>query len=339
MNGTRSHRASALLLLAAIGCGSPLHTVTTFAGTGVEGDHDGPLLEATFSCPRGLALRPNGNLVIADYGNRRIREVQGGMVTEALDATFLLAAGGEGPSALAVNAKGQVAFVDGTLSAIFITSLEDESKDDGWGDFFDLEFEAFAGSLSSGHRDGSGLDAGFVRPTELAFDASDNLLVVDTGDHAIRRITPSGDVTTVWEVSPPAAPVALALLPDNGIIFEDSETAIRRLANGAIETIAPQLLDAGTVERFSSPNLSSLAVDPESGSIYVTLRYTVFRVDLDGGIVPIAGQEPPPGGGGGFRDGAADSALFASLAGIVVLPDGGGLLVADCGNNRIRLIR
>ncbi|MEJ6005131.1 NHL repeat-containing protein [Paucibacter sp. AS339] len=48
-----------------------------------------------------------------------------------------------------------------------------------------------------GFRDGLGAAAAFNTPSGLALDASGNLYVADTGNHAIRRISPRGEVTTL----------------------------------------------------------------------------------------------------------------------------------------------
>ena len=52
-------------------------TIATVAGTGKHGfaGDDGPAVEAAFRFPTGLAFDAAGNLLIADSGNCRIREM------------------------------------------------------------------------------------------------------------------------------------------------------------------------------------------------------------------------------------------------------------------------
>ena len=51
-------------------------TVSTLAGDGRRGCHDGPGSSATFSVPAGLAVSSDGRSVfVADYGNHLIRQV------------------------------------------------------------------------------------------------------------------------------------------------------------------------------------------------------------------------------------------------------------------------
>jgi len=56
-----------------------------------------------------------------------------------------------------------------------------------------------AGSGQKGYEDGQGTAARFYLPTALSLDGAGNLYVADTGNHAIRKITPGGTVSTVYK--------------------------------------------------------------------------------------------------------------------------------------------
>lgn len=58
------------------------------------------------------------------------------------------------------------------------------------------EMRILAGSGKKGFQNGQGEAASFNVPTALSLDQADNLYVADTANHAIRKITPSGEVTT-----------------------------------------------------------------------------------------------------------------------------------------------
>ena len=53
-----------------------------------------------------------------------------------------------------------------------------------------------AGS-DQGYADGSGPSASFNTPSALAIDSTGNIIVADTGNNAVRRVTPQGDVSTI----------------------------------------------------------------------------------------------------------------------------------------------
>jgi sugar lactone lactonase YvrE len=54
---------------------TPEGVVTTLAGNGKPGDTDGPLAEAQFRAPEGVAVDSQGNVYVADTGNQRIRKI------------------------------------------------------------------------------------------------------------------------------------------------------------------------------------------------------------------------------------------------------------------------
>lgn len=108
------------------------------------------------------------------------------------------------------------------------------------------ELDVFAGTEgTSGYVDGTPLTAKFNRPRGLVIDSVGDLIIADTDNHCIRRISMStGYVSTmagqpgrtgltngIAEISRFNKPIALAITPDDIIYIGDSENyAIRRLA-------------------------------------------------------------------------------------------------------------
>ncbi|MBC7426281.1 MAG: hypothetical protein H7321_07070, partial [Bacteroidia bacterium] len=82
--------------------------VTTIAGThGTSGNKDGTGIAATFMNPRGLYLESSTSLLVADYGNQRIRRIN--LTTNAV--TTVISSGLDGPSDLCV-VNGQMYITD-----------------------------------------------------------------------------------------------------------------------------------------------------------------------------------------------------------------------------------
>lgn len=56
-----------------------------------------------------------------------------------------------------------------------------------------------AGNGTAGYQDGQGSNASFSTPTAISLDAAGNLYIADMGNHAIRKITPEGLVSTFYK--------------------------------------------------------------------------------------------------------------------------------------------
>lgn len=133
-----------------------------------------------------------------------------------------------------------------------------------------------------GFQDGQGASARFNTPSALAVDAHDNLYVADTGNNAIRRVTPDGTVTT------------LAGGGDAGYMDARARDA-----------------------RFNAP--VGVAVDSE-GQVYVADTYNdrIRKVTKEGEVTTVAGGGDLPGN----SDGPAMSAGFDTPCGVTIAPTG-----------------
>ncbi len=161
----------------------------------------------------------------------------------------------------------------------------------------------YAGTGTAGHTGDGGpaVSAELSDPTGLAFDASDNLYVADTGNKVVREITRDGTITTI------AGTGASGNTGDGGL---------------------------ATAATFKSPQ--GVAVDP-AGNIYVadTNGNRVRQFTVGGNIAAFAGT-----GASGFSGdgGPAVAATLNSPIGLTIDPATSNLYIADFSNNRVRLV-
>ena len=175
---------------------TPSGAVTVFAGTaGASGSTNGAGSVARFSTPLGIAIDASNNLYVADYGNRVIRKITPAGSVSTFAGT--VGAGGstdgtgsaarfESPSGVAVASTGLLYVTDFGAHTVRKVDLSTAAV------------TTLAGSaMNSGNANGIGTAARFNGPRGPAVDASGNVFIADFFNHTIRRITPTGEVTTV----------------------------------------------------------------------------------------------------------------------------------------------
>jgi sugar lactone lactonase YvrE len=149
-----------------------------------------------------------------------------------------------------------------------------------------------------GSADGVGNAARFAYPMGVAVDSAGNVYVADSGNSTIRKVTPTGVVTTL---------AGLAVTPG---------------ANDGTNSAA----------RFFKPQ--GVAVD-SAGNLYVadTLNNTIRKVTTAGVVTTLAGLAGTPG----TNDGTGSAARFFKPQGVAV-DSAGNVYVADSANDTIREI-
>ncbi len=184
-----------------------------------------------------------------------------------------------------------------TLLGCFVAwSLWHSGESNAWSQ--DFAFGTLAGNAGYGDADGYTNKARFYFPQGIVADGAGNIYVADTENSALRRIDPSGLVST--------------LAGDAG-------------NPGAVD-------GAGASALFNLPQ--GVAADG-SGNIYVadTANSLIRRVTLSGMVSTVAGKP----GVSGSSDGTNSDASFR-LPGAVAVDTGGVLYIADTFNNNIRMI-
>ena len=203
------------------------------------------------------------------------------------------------------------------------------------------------------HADGIGSAARFDWPMGLAVGVDGTLYVTDTYQHTIRRITPTGVVTTL--AGSPALsgsqdglgaaarfnhPVGLAVA-GNGLLYvaDIDNHLIRSITpEGLVRTVAGAAGSKGSADgpaataRFNSPY--GVVLGP-AGELYVadTYNQTIRKLTPAGDVSTLAGLA----GQKGYVDGPATQARFSHPSGIAIGPDG-TLYVADDDNQVVRQI-
>jgi len=81
---------------------------------------------------------------------------------------------------------------------------------------------AVAGTLAPGVADGAGTAARFDQPMGVAVDSAANLYVADYGNRSLRKISPTGTVTTLLHAPAGFAPTAVAVHGDAVYLLEES---------------------------------------------------------------------------------------------------------------------
>ena len=171
-----------------------------FSGSAPTGSVDGAASVAEFNLPGGIAVDGSGTIYVADTENDTIREISptgqvttlagtggsfGGLGLQGSTDATGTAARFYFPNGLALDNSGNIYVADTfnhtirkITSAGVVTTL--------------------AGTAGvSGHADGTGAAASFNYPTGIGVDGGGNIFVCEEGNQTVRKITPTGVVTTI----------------------------------------------------------------------------------------------------------------------------------------------
>ncbi|MBV8727472.1 MAG: hypothetical protein JO233_06780 [Candidatus Eremiobacteraeota bacterium] len=333
--------------------------VATLAGSGAWGAANGSARAASFMMPAGVAFDRSGDLFITDAQAQQIRELSpdgavrtlAGAVTNATSG--LTAHGGyrdggaavarfNHPLGIAADRSGNLYVADTLNHCIRKVTREGVVS-------------TYAGSTESGYVNGSRLQARFRQPEGIAVDRGGNVYVADVAT-ALRKISPSGDVTTIERQT-----------TDNN---EALSVAVYDTESGPLLYVAERfglsiLHPDGTLERFPGGDdydvtfpavpknvlriiqarrpigfpTAVAAIDDHTVAFTDARTNTVRILETVHGTLRIVGGasiEDASGDTGGFRDGDSSRSLFDAPLGIATRA--AEIVVADSGNRRIRSI-
>lgn len=332
---------------------TPKGDVTTVSGKPaiLGGQTNGLLKNASFDDLTDVTLGPDGRFYIADGGNALIRvmdntrvQTLAGRSPGVLPNKFVggktLCARIRQPVKAARDSQGRVYFADRANNVIY------RILSNGY-------LEVFAGTGARSFANGNRLEAQFNEPSGLAFDSLGNLYVADTGNHIIRLIAPSGNVTTLAGIArQPGSndndtrlkvrfhrPNGVALDSQGNLYIADSSNhCIRKLVTQTnnVKVWAGTCLQLGSSNGKPGTgklyNPVDLAFGPQ-GMLYISdfSNHRIRVADSSGVLSDVAGSRR------GFKDGKGNQAQFDTPRAIRFTSKG-QLLVADPYNFRIRVI-
>ncbi|HSD84645.1 MAG TPA: hypothetical protein VLG46_12335, partial [Anaerolineae bacterium] len=345
--------------------------IKTVAGTGQPGSAgDGSLaLNAQLWTPQGVSVGPDGNLYIADLGNNRVRRINasGIITTVAGGGVFTPNLGDGGPATQALLASPQdiVVAPDGSfyVSTTSNGGMHDRiRKIDPHG-----VISTWAGTGTPGFS-GDGGPAALAQlnhPRGLALSTDGSLYFADWFNNRVRRINPTGLITTVagggncgnnscGDGGPAAQaqlnqPQRVAVGADGSLYVAELDRVRRVAPDGIITTFAgpgtcvgmPACGDGGPATQAKLGNVDGLAVASD-GALYIATHnsntFYIRRVGTNGIITTIAGNGTCPAISNCYT-GEGGPALRARIdpRGLAFDADG-SLYIADQYNDSVRRI-
>jgi hypothetical protein len=317
--------------------------VSTLAGGFGSGHRDGGSDEALFDGPVSVAADGSGSVYVADSRNHTVRVVSAAGHVRTLagapgEPGYVNGPAGEarfsGPAGVAVTADGRVLVADTgnhrirsvTAAGVVSTYAGTETPRDDIGREF------------GGHRDGPAGRAQFCYPVGLAVDEEGIVYVADAGNRRVRRISPTGEVSTV-----PVAGEGELKAPTQVAVGEGDRLWVADSSGGTL-WVGPR---EGPLEQWRSGEEEGPVAAPAGIAVLGenAPRPGVYLLDAGNhclwqihgeGVELVVGQQDPEAPGWG--DGRGDFARFSSPVGLASGP-GGELYVADFGNNCVREIR
>jgi subtilase family serine protease/sugar lactone lactonase YvrE len=272
-------------------------TISTSVGGSIN---DGGLaVQSLLSKPSGVVRDAAGNTYVSDAGNQLVRKVTStGLITTVAGTGSGGFSGDGGPATAAqLNAPQQLA-LDGAGNLYIADSGNARIRRiDSAGQIMTVAGTGSTGSTGDGGPAGS---AQIGIPYGLAVDASGNLYFSDVIHHVVRKVDPTGNISTV------AGTGVLGYSGDNG--------------------------PAASAKLYYP---ASLAIDG-AGNLYIadTDNFRVRMVATSGTITTVAGSGNPGFSGDGAK--AVNAQLYYPYG--VAVDGAGNVYIADYDNERIRQV-
>jgi len=305
--------------------------INTFVGNGTC-----TFLPLTLCNPMGLTTDSAGNLHVADGSTGQVLRVSVPGKTVSLDAGVLGGGFNDdghaasatlflGPSDVILDPTGEVFTVDSGNARVRKGSGTQNIMTVAGGYVGD-------GKLATA--------AAFNVPLNLAFDVAGNLYVADTFNNRIRKLTPSGRISTF------AGDGSTGYFGDGGpankaILNQPFGVATDSAANVFIADTSNQVVrkvdNSKTITTFASIPMAQSMTTDSAGNLYIAdaiPNCVIWKIMPDGTRTIVAGKGQCGFGGDG---GPATQALLFRPFG-VAFDSAGNLYIADTHNQRVRMV-
>jgi hypothetical protein len=343
------------------------NVVRTIVGTGAKGfAGDGGLASAAvLDSPYGACLDAAGNLFIADSANNRIRKVDtnGVITTVAGSGPYYPDSGGYsgdgGPATNAVLNLPTSVSVDSGGNLFLVDSFNQRVRKVGTNGL--ITTVAGNGSAGFSGDNSQAVNAQLNYPSCVKVDKDGTLLITDSLNNRVRKVAPSGIITTVAGngvqdfTGDGGSATEASLIEPTGVDLDSSgnlfigdwgNDRVRKIdSHGTITTAAgngngaPQsgayMGDGGQATNASLYYPYAVVVDARGNLLIADSNNDVIRnVNTNGIISTVAGSGVYGGSGDG---GPALKAQFAYPFGVAV-DASSNIFIADCCGNRIRQV-
>ncbi|MGA2882110.1 MAG: IPT/TIG domain-containing protein [Bryobacteraceae bacterium] len=278
-------------------------TISTIAGTntgGYSGD-TGPAIDAELDFPTGVAVDGSGNVYIADSGNNVIREISGGNINTIVGGSATAQQLND-PETVLVDSSGNLYFSDQSGFRI-------------------MKFSAGAVTVIAGNGNigysgdnGPAIDAALDEPSGIALDAQGYLYICDTDNSVIRKVSPSGIITTIAGLGTPGyfgdggpGTGALLFFPRGIVVDASGNVYVSDTGNDIVRVLQPQ---KPSISSGGVVNAASFTAQLSPGALA-----TVFGSNFTGTGVAAVGPLPLAASLGGVSvqvNGVAAPVLYAS---------------------------
>jgi trimeric autotransporter adhesin len=216
--------------------------ITTVAGGGSSLGDNGPATQAQLNVPLGVAVDASGNLYIADSLNERVRRVGVNGIITTIAGTGQAGFSGDGGPATAALFSNPVGVALDASGNVYVADLDNNRirrvVQGG-------PVTTIAGTTTSVGDGGPSTQARLVYPRGAAVDSSGNLYIADSLANRVRKVTPSGIITTLagtgqtgsgGDNGPGALavlnnPTAVAVDPGGNVYIGDSNNNVIRRVN------------------------------------------------------------------------------------------------------------